>query len=131
MANKLRHFVRLDSKNKPVGGSNLSRAKKPKTGSWMEIFPLNCCNVSITDTPSATSGTEVVLTLLCNEVSIFDGSVTTAVANITAISNALNTAFSIFGTFSVSGTEIKLTFNSAIAAVLCPTQSLSMVITVS
>lgn len=131
MATKLRYFVKLDSKNRPVTGSNLPRPRKPKQGSWMEIFPPNCCNVSIYDAPSATSGTEVVLTLICGDETIFDGSVTSAVANIAAISNALNTAFSIFGTFSVVETQIKLSFNSAIAATLCPTQSLSMVITVS
>ena len=131
MATKLRYFVKLDSKNRPVAGSNLTRPKKPKSDVWMEIFPPNCCNTVLSDVPSATSGSEVVLTLACGGTTVFDGSVTTAVANITAISNALNSSFSIFGTFSVNGTAIELALNAGVAASICPTESLTMTITVS
>ena len=55
MSNKLRYWVRLDSENIPVVGSNVNRPRRPKFGKWKEIEKVDCCGQTLTYAAAAST----------------------------------------------------------------------------
>ncbi len=82
---KERNFVRLDSNNKFVVGSNVRGKRPPENGRWYEIFTPNCCEVTV---PAGDpDGPFTIITVYSN------GEV---IAELDANSNNLVTVASIF-----------------------------------
>lgn len=108
MANKLKHFVRLDSKNEPVLASNIARRKKPVSGKWLRIFPPNCCNDLISYTPlDLTSATGIDFVLSCDEEPIMTTRLLGTTTNITDFVARLNTNLGALIQFYALGTSVE------------------------
>lgn len=133
MAQKFRYFVKLDANLKPVIGTNITRTKKPKgAGNWLEILPENCCNQTVTATPTSTIGDDISFSLFCGDVTLIDSAgISDSVGSAADIAEALQDAFPFLGTFTAESGDIVLEIGSAIGAVLCEYDTIEMTIDVS
>lgn len=129
--NKLRAFTRLDGSLRVVPGSTVLRKKKPVTGRWMEITAYECCapSVEITVTPTDAIISDVVFSLLCDDVEVSVTSLTTDVStSIDDLVAILNANLGYLGVFTTDGTIITLKLILDIANTLCPEGDLSMTV---
>ena len=129
--NKLRAFTRLDGSLRVVPGSTVLRKKKPVTGRWVENEAYTCCapSVDIEVTPEDVVISDVVFSLLCDDVEVSVTSLTTdASSSIDDLVAILNANLGYLGVFSTDGTIITLKLKLDIANTLCPEGDLSMTI---
>ncbi len=114
---KLRNFVKLDTDNEFVQGSNVKRPKRPTTDSWYEIFPPNCCEVSA---PAGTPGgnTYTIVTLTCGEDVLAELDVPST--NLVTVAAVLNATYPATGEWTGSATELIL------ESQICPDLSISL-----
>lgn len=123
MANKLKHFVRLDAKNQPVLASNIARSKKPVSGKWLRIFPPNCCNDLISYTPlDLPSATGIDFVLNCDGDPIMTARLLGTTTDLTTFVARLNTNLGSLIEFSALGTSVQAAPNLDVFGPLCAGQ---------
>lgn len=132
MSNKLRYWVRLDSKHTPVGGSNIARKNKPKSGNWQEILKETCCGPEITDEDVDVTLTGVNVVITCSTGNTFtvdlEDTTTTTMAELII---ALNSQLGYVGTFWASGADVVLKVSSDFYNNFCPEGILTLAISQS
>lgn len=130
--NTLHTYIRIDASGRDIAGTNVLRRKLPKTGKWRQLDAYECCNFDVTiltSTPADVTLTTVNFTLNCGAVAVIKNAVTATSTDLASLVGILNTNFSFYGTFSVSGTtDIQLDLVKSIGEGLCPTGILSFVI---
>lgn len=111
MSAKLRYFVRLDARNKPVAGSNINRKKKPTgIGHFMEIYSPCCIPIVVNPTqtvalPTLSGGTPQYHIELENGI-LSTGDIDTGTITGANVVLYLNTNYSTLGTYTLSGTNV-------------------------
>lgn len=120
MNNKLRYWVKLDSNNVPVIGSNINRprTKTPKAGRWREIETVDCCGPELTYAADATI-TNIEFILLCDASPILTVTLTDDSVSLQNLADILNNKLSFIGYFSVDETNIVLKVKKKVSDVLC------------
>lgn len=119
--NKMKYYVRLDGEGRKIPGSGVLRLKKPVTGSWYEEVANTCCapSISVVGTPADTYVSDIVLSILCDDVEVLAISSSGSSTTIDEMVAALNSIYGYLGVFSTDGTDITLLLKLEIAQSLC------------
>lgn len=131
MSSKLRYFVKLDSSNVPVIGSNINRVKRPSTGNWQEIEPIDCCGPELTFTPEDEYAA-IIFTLSCDASEVFVASFEDSAASIYALAAFLNKSLGFLGYFSINADDdLVFQVKTKVVTALCPDGTLTFEISAS
>lgn len=131
MNSKLRYWVKLDSKNVPVGGSNVNRPKRPTAGRWTQIEPIDCCGPELTYTPLS-EYSAIVFTLTCDATAVIEASFSETASNIHQLVGFLNKSLGFLGVFSINADDdVVFQVKSTVSTALCPDGTLTFEVTES
>ena len=125
-------YVRLDAGGNPIAGTNVTRLKMPKTGSWRQIDANTCCfpYTELTVTPADVTDNDFTLTILCDATTLLTVKVytTAATTTIDELVDALNTQLSYLGQFFVDGSDIKFKLKLDVSEAWACTGTLSFTV---
>jgi hypothetical protein len=127
--NQLHAYSRLDGSGRIIPSTTVLRKKKPVTGKWVENLAYQCCNnqllTNLLTTPADVTLTAVTFTLFCTGVTVANLSVTSVTSSLATLAAVAQSNFSVYGDFTVVGSQIQLALRKEIGDSLCPDGVLS------